>query len=233
MKGLQRRVLPVERSSQNRLTLPRMLTSQVFCRAQRWVGTKCSVCVSPHACDVQLETQLLRLSETTAMPLSMRENQLSVTFQLLKEVRKSSPQCLLVPFGSVITGLATRHSDADLCLVPNPPAPLVRILTGTSYFSPGLLSVVESLESKYGVPLCPPVTPVSGEGQYSCLATACNLSRTQRVAAFGPLLRQLRAHVDNMDGCSHVLSLPNARCPIVRFRHDPTSLDFDVCIENM
>lgn len=171
------------------------------------------------------------------MPESALEDQLDITFQLLREVRKSSPSCILVPFGSVITGLATRHSDSDLCLVPNPPVPLICILTGTSYFSPPLLSIVERLESKYGVSMCPPGTPSSppttSSERFSTIFTAGNLSRSERGAASAPLLKKLREHVHKMEGCSRVVSVPNARCPIIRFRHERTSLDFDVCIENM
>ena len=186
----------------------------------------------------------MRLSKADTIPMPVLEDHLDVTFQLLKEVRQRYPHCVLVPFGSIITGLATKHSDCDLCLLPHPPAALVHLLTGTTYFSPPLLSIVERLETKYSVPLQPPAmssgppaTPPSPSPPTSAIREGApltsSLSRSERASAFGPMLKTLYGHVQKIDGCSRILSLPNARCPILRFAHDPTKLDFDVCIENV
>lgn len=170
------------------------------------------------------------------MSLSALEDQLRVTVQLLKELRKSYPNCLLIPFGSVISGLATKHSDCDLCLVPSPPASLVQLLTGTSYFSPSLHSMVKQLEKTYGVTMCPPAMPPSAPTTSSweeSFSSSFNLSRSERGATFAPLLKKICAHLHQMKGCGQVRSIPHARCPIVRFVHRRTSFHFDICIDNM
>lgn len=141
------------------------------------------------------------------------------------------PHCLLVPFGSTISGLSTKHSDCDLCLVPTPPASLPPLLTGKSYFSPHLLSTVKRLESQYGVPICPP--PMTAQDSAMNFMTTGELSRKERMATFKPFFTKLQKLLYRMPMCSQVLSLPGARCPIIRFVHKPTSLHCDVCIDNM
>ena len=163
--------------------------------------------------------------------MGLVEHQFRVLFKLLMEVRKSAPHCLIVPFGSVITGLATKHSDSDLCLVPRPPAALVRVLTGDSYFSPSLLTLIGRLEGEYGVPLCPPPSPPSVEVDRFTVPT--NLTALERTALFGPVLKELGRHLHKMEDCSQVMTIPHARCPIIRFMHNPSALHFDICIDNM
>lgn len=187
------------------------------------------------ACDpvnhAQLNDQLLRLSELNKMSMSAVEDQLHITFQLLREMRAIFPHCLLVPFGSIISGLSTRHSDCDLCLVPTPPASLPALLTGKGYFSPHLLSTVERMETQYGVSICPP--PMAPQDSAMKFMSTGKLSRKERLATFTPFFHKLRKLLYNMPMCTQVLSLPAARCPIIQFVHKPTSLRCDICIDNM
>ena len=179
----------------------------------------------------QLNDQLIQLSELDRMSMSAIEDQLHITFQLLQEMRKIFPHCLLVPFGSIISGLSTKHSDCDLCLLPTPPASLLPLLTGEGYFSPHLLSTVKRLESQYGVPICPP--PMAPQDSAMHFMASGEISRNERLATFKPFFDTLRKLLQGMPMCRQLVSLPGARCPIIRFVHKPTSLHCDVCIDNM
>jgi predicted nucleotidyltransferase len=211
----------------------------------------------------QLDNQLLRLSKANTIPVSVLENHLDITLQLLGSVRQRYPHCLLVPFGSIITGLATEHSDSDLCLVPYPTTALVQLLTGRNYFTPCMLSMISYLEAKYNVTFQPPAVPPPSAATplsnipATPLSLATPLSNTYATPPTyaGPplpaqapelltdtgnpagsehvMLSDVRWHVKGLEGCSRIRSLPHARCPILLFRHDPTSLDFDVCIDNL
>ena len=187
---------------------------------------------------LQLDGQVARLCELTSLPLSVVEQQLHATLQLLKELRKPFPGCILVPFGSIITGLASRSSDSDLCLVLTPPPLLVSVLTGDKYFSPTLLSVLRKLEHELGVSMVPPKTPPpmpssKGEASFGMFDTSSALTRQERGATFTPLLRKLSGILKQVEGCSKIVAIPHARCPIVRFVHAPSSLHVDICINNM
>lgn len=176
----------------------------------------------------------------------MLESQLLITFQLLKLLRQSFPHCLLVPFGSAISGLGTQHSDCDLCLVLSPPASLTSLLSGQNYFSPTLLPIVERLEREYDLQLCPPPLPLTDvkmspewqeEERIASTATTSlsppKLSRINRIALHRPLFEEVCAPLRRSKDYERILPLLGARCPIIRFSHKPTSLHCDMCINTV
>lgn len=178
------------------------------------------------------------------MSLSDIETHLEVTFKFLQEFRAVSPQCVLIPFGSAISGMGTKHSDLDLCLIPTPPQTLVEALAGSNYFSHSVLSIVKNLEKKYGITMFPPsldvgVTPESDVGVVSeAMAGSSGSSsplppHTIKCKPGEITFKSLSRMIRSMEDCSQVLAIAHARCPIIRFCHTPTQLECDICMDNM
>ena len=186
-----------------------------------------------------MEGQLQHLAELNKLPEATLKSQLEVTFQLLKLFRQSYPHCLLVPYGSTITGLGTHHSDCDLCLIPTPSTALTHVLSGRSYFSPVQLQIVERLEKEYKIKWRPspsPPTPESVEVMTLNEVSAplqTSSSRYMREYLYAPILERLSSRLSSLEGYTDIVSVPRARCPILRFHHKPTSLHYDMCINSV
>ena len=199
-----------------------------------------------HSLILQLEGQLQHITNLHKMSPTALNSQLALTFQLLKLLRPSFPHCLLVPFGSAVSGLGTQHSDCDLSMVPSPPPSLTNLLSGENYFPPALLPVIEQMEREYKVKLCPPplplaeveMTPMDEEGgedggSGASFDSFSKLSKKQRIALNKPVFEAVCAPLRNNRSFGKIVPVLGARCPIIRFLHKPTSLHCDMCINSV
>ncbi len=217
-----------------------------------YVTTHCSL---PPILPPQLDGQLKHLSDLNKLPLLAVQDQLVVTFDVLREIRKSFPHCMVIPFGSVISSFATLHSDCDLCLLTRPPPYLATLFTGANYFSRELLSMVEKLEVEYNLSFSPPspipspsppgaIVMSSGdeENDDADISIVSSSSSSASLSSFRFSSRVRSASKDFRTLCQHLITvsaghsfrpIPHARCPIVCFVHRNTSLQCDICIDSM
>lgn len=198
------------------------------------------IALLPFFPSVQIDSQLQRLSERVALPQKAVKNHLVIAFQLLQQIRPFFPRCMIIPFGSAISGLGTVTSDCDLCFFTDPPASLV-LLSGSRYFSPPLWSLVVALEAQYGISFCPPRSVSTSPPSSS---QSSNKSRGRRGSSSpspsaqgvctskGSVFDQITSLIrKNKDMCK-VYAVSRARCPIITFVHSNTSLCCDVSIDS-
>lgn len=188
------------------------------------------------SCVSQVDHQLRYLHEQNQMAQADVESRLRIAFQLLRVFRRIYPHCLLVPFGSIISGPGTQISDCDFSLVRHPTPHLSHVLSGPRYFSPQLIPIVESLEKEYGISMCP--EPPSGVATPTPVPfPSVPHSRekgpvplTKNVKETKAILSEVAKVVCEIEA-SRVHSIPHARCPIVKFYHEPTSLECDLSVD--
>ena len=88
------------------------------------------------------------LSSGCRLPEATLEAHLSLCHELQSLFRRSFPNCILVPFGSPISGHAMVTSDCDLCLLPRPSEEDVQYFSPENYFSPKLLAIWRRVSCK-------------------------------------------------------------------------------------
>ena len=156
------------------------------------------------------------------------EQRLTIAFQMLTVLRPTHPHCLVVPFGSVISGPGTPISDCDFALIRSPTPHLSHVLTGPRYFSPRLTPIVSCLEKKYGVLM----TPREGSAPPPVPAHKVTpLSRAQSIKETRAMLEEIGKLIQGGISVTRVHSIPHARCPILKFYHKPTGLACDLSVD--
>lgn len=201
-------------------------------------------CVDFNAYHCQLDGQLIRLSELYRLPLSAMEDQFTVLFQLLQKLRGVFPHCMVIPFGSVVSGFMTQQSDCDLCTLTCPSRYLIELFSERNYFSAPLLSLVKKMEKRHKISMRPPLLlpsssvatptspPTSDSESSSCSDSVTPPVSSRRYRRKVPkTFKLLEAHLRGMKSLTKVYPIKFARTPIVRFVHAPTSLYCDVCID--
>ncbi len=141
---------------------------------------------------------------------------------MLLRLRSIYPRCMVVPFGSSITGLGVLSSDCDLAFFSNPPMSLVNLLTQEKYFSASSLATIIELERKHQVKYIPPDSSKDGKG----LLGKPSHHNNPHILTFNTVTSVIRKHKK----LSYVMPIPHARCPIIKFVHNKTGLHCDICV---
>ena len=130
------------------------------------------------------------------------------------------PNCLLVPFGSIVSGHASVTSDLDLVLLTNPSAKMRELFSGPEYL-PGLFFSShegemdgESPKQSFPTLISTPSVPLS------------SLNCVTEFKLVNSVIRSIPEFV-------RVLCLPHARCPVVRFQHSTTGIHCDISLDNL
>ena len=169
-----------------------------------------------------------RLSERLAQSQESINDVLAICFNLLPRMRPSFPRCMVVPFGSTITGLSMQSSDCDISFISNPPESLVTLLTDKRYFSADSLATIERLEQDHDVKFRPPSQEYFPEHSAADDDVVLEKHKQSFGLIFDKVTFLLRR---NKRYLSHVYPIRHARCPIIKFVHDETSLNCDISIE--
>ena len=121
----------------------------------------------------------------------------------------------MLPFGSFVTGLSTHTSDLDLLLLTEVTQDDEKHFTPSAGYAPFLTT--------------PPLQATPSEHDDSSIMDTSSVSlNSSRDSEFDHVLSVLR----NIPGCTKVFGIPNARCPIIRFLHQPTGVHCDLSINN-
>lgn len=146
------------------------------------------------------------------------------------------PSCRVIPFGSMVTGLATPTSDLDLVLLTNFTA------ADENFFgSPNYLQV-QMGEVSTGGPAYPSSDSMADEmdtssetsfSSSSSLTTPPPSVMMGRPGDHAPAeFQKVLSVISGIPDCVKVLGLPSARCPIIRFIHEPTGVHCDISVNN-
>ena len=101
------------------------------------------------------------LSSGCRLPEATLEAHLSLCHELQSLFRRSFPHCMLVPFGSPVSGHAMVTSDCDLCLLTHPSEDDMRYLSPENYFSAKLWAIWQRVSS----------VPSTGKSSYCNITT--------------------------------------------------------------
>ncbi len=164
---------------------------------------------------LQLSGQLELVSYHTAMTQDTIRGILSLSSYLGARLKALFPHSLLLPFGSLVTGLGTLTSDADLCLLMEPQ--YTHLLAPDAYYPPNVLALSQQ-------PLSEPPSPTDSIGSTH--------STPERPIKSQDALKVMASLVRSTAGCERVFTIRSARCPIVRFYHRPSSLHVDLSLDN-
>ena len=177
----------------------------------------------------QVDGQLLELADQLSLPQQSIDNVLNVCFDLLLILRQCYPRCIIVPFGSSVTGLGIQSSDGDLTFFSNPPSDYVDLLRGLRYFSTATSASIERFERAYDISFIPATSEKSSASlETESSASLETESSARRQKQFSDIANALKKQTDEW---SRVKPLPNARCPIIKFAHRRTSLDCDLSVD--
>lgn len=169
--------------------------------------------------------------------MSAAHAHLTICKALSEELKIHFPDCMVVPFGAVISGHGTLTSDCDICLLTHPSQQQRALFSGSSYYPPGLcLQVDNAMDSPCLLPPCRSrENSLSGNSEASSDAA----SPTQ-FPGNSDIDRGSQHHFDivvscvrQMSQCSKVLAISHARCPIVRFTFHPPGIHCDLSINNL
>ena len=184
------------------------------------------------------------LNQHNKMAVDDIEKRLQIAFQLLNVFRPIYPHCLVVPFGSVISGPGTSLSDCDFCLIRHPTPHQAYVMTGMRYFSPQLMPIVERLEKDYGQEIYPAALALERgkstvsthsplpllEGKVSAATPLRGERKVERIKDTKLVLKEIGRVVQGI-ATGKVRSIPHARCPIVKFYHKSTGLECDLSVD--
>ncbi|KAL5478122.1 hypothetical protein EMCRGX_G025003 [Ephydatia muelleri] len=179
-----------------------------------------------------LLSQLQQASTTTAqMELvaanyQMSEEGMKAQCEVCAHLRRMFPRSLVILFGSVVSGHAFVTSDCDVCILTDPSPRDMEDFDPTRYYNQQLLRIWHS-------------TLYSGPGLQEAGGTCLPAAPQQWVTHFqqgakssSPLFDVILSCLQSDTRFTRVVPIPFARCPIVRFFYDPSSLHTDVSIDN-
>ncbi len=176
---------------------------------------QCSVSVAYEIYSLQLSGQLEVLASVVSMTTATMRAVLCLCGQLETRLRVVFPTCSLLPFGSLITGLGTLTSDADLALLLDTPSHITQLLSPQQYYPPMLYQLSQQSLS---------VEPPS--------PTHSTHSTPERPMRCDSSLKAVAGVVRGLSDCERVFVIESARCPIVRFYHRPSALHVDLSLDN-
>ena len=143
---------------------------------------------------------------------------------------------MIIPFGSAISGLGTVTSDCDLSFFTDPPASLGVLLSGNRYFSHPLLSIVKKLEAEYGITLCSPQSASSSQPTKDMVgilsSSSSSLSAKTLLNPKSSVFDQINTILTADSHLRKVYAISKARCPIIKFVHNPTNLSCDISVDS-
>lgn len=195
----------------------------------------------------QINDQVLLLSEYGSISHETSANHLSLCKLLSSHIKHILPSFILLPFGSLITGHGTTTSDCDISVLTSPPY-LRDILSPEKYFPQHLQSEsLQALESNIPEDPCSPVTvstdtpiamtttPITvrqdSDPDSSC-SSAVSTPERRDSKDISPVFRKLEVLIRSLPDIVNVVAIRAARCPILRFYHQPTKLHADISIDN-
>lgn len=150
----------------------------------------------------------------------MTDTTLTRILSLIKELEAPLsvlfPDSLLLLFGSFVTGLGTTTSDADITLLTRPL--YTHLLTPHLYYPPRFLELSRQ-------------SPVSPPSPTESVGSACSTPE-RPISCEQDALKAVTKLVRSTPGCERVFTIKNARCPIVRFYHRPSTLHVDLSLDN-
>ena len=171
------------------------------------------------------------------MPMSAIKAQFKICKVLSDELRVHFPECMVVPFGAAISGHGTLTSDCDICLLSQPSLEQRALFSPSSYHPAGLDQTPDEQE---GSSLLPPSSPLRDDSLTSSSeASSASASPTQlpRKSATD---RKSHTPFDVVASCVRKMShfskfytIPQARCPIIRFTYDPFWVHCDLSVDNL
>lgn len=167
-----------------------------------------------------MDGQFERLSKMLALPQESIDNILLICFNILVQLRPIFPRCMVVPFGSTVTGLGMLDSDGDLAFLSDPPKSLVTLLTNDRYFSEDSLATIKKLEETHQVQFAPPPHLKSA-----------NPSREELKRSFHETFSKVLKVMRSMSTLRNIQPIKSARCPIIKFVHKNPFMDCDISIE--
>ena len=181
-----------------------------------------------------MNTQLEAIALHCRSSKVVAELQLALAWRLQSRFRTRMPSCIVIPFGAPFSGHGTVSSDCDLCVLLKPHPLDIAKFSGPTYLPPDLLASWEQLQATP-----PPAASSQGElcvhrhSTRSCmwyilLLTEWEQSHELQEPGFDGVLTMVRED----QHCSHVLPLPHAHCPIIRFLYEPHQLHCDLSVNN-
>lgn len=184
-----------------------------------------------------MDDQLKLISSHFKMPLSAVDAHLAICKALSQELEKHFPECMVVPFGAVISGHGTLTSDCDICLLTQPTQQERELFSGSSYYPPGLCL---QLDNAMDYPCLLPPSPSGEDSLTSSSEASSDAASPPQFPGNSHFDQHSRSHFDivascvrQMSLCSKFLAIPHARCPIVRFTFDPPGIHCDLSINNL
>ena len=165
--------------------------------------------------------------ELVAANYQMSEEGMKAQCEVCAHLRRMFPRSLVILFGSVVSGHAFVTSDCDVCILTDPSPRDMEDFDPTRYYNQQLLRIWYS--TLYS-------GPDLQEAGGTCLPAAPQQQWVthfqQGAKSSSPLFDVILSCLQSDTRFTRVVPIPFARCPIVRFFYDPSSLHTDVSIDN-
>lgn len=174
------------------------------------------------------------------LPTEALRQRMNVVSQLEAHFRSAFPSCRVLPFGSFVTGLSTPTSDLDLVLITEFTREDDKYFGSTANYLPLLPDMPMSPHPPPETECCLPefdsISTTAEDMDVSCDSSSSSSSTPLSTPAKEGLepvgFQTVYTLVHRIPECVKVLGLPTARCPIIRFHHQPTGIHCDLSINN-
>jgi hypothetical protein len=174
-----------------------------------------------------LEDQIDGLSSMLSLSVSLSSHHQFLSF-LQSSLQSFHGNCRVMPFGSMVTGLATPTSDLDVVVLTEwSPEDQFHFDENYYYFKTTTPSnddpVPMDTESVTFTETQPPVTPTTDSTKVKICGSfdACDKD-----------YKLILDMIASLPDLGDVLALPNARCPIIHFTHKQIKITCDLSINS-
>ena len=173
--------------------------------------------------------------ELVALSHQMTEEGMRAQCKVCAHLQRMFPRSLVTLFGSVVSGHAFLTSDCDVCILTDPTPRDVEDFDPTRYYNQQLLHIwLGTLCSGPGLQeaLGPDLQETGGGTCGPALSQQWVTHFQQGAKMSSPQFDVILSCIQSDMRLTRVVPIPFARCPIVRFFYDPSSLHTDVSIDN-
>lgn len=209
---------------------------------------------------VQIDDQLLLLSKYGSLSQETSARHLALCEDVFSYLKLTFPSSIIVPFGSLITGLGTTTSDCDVCVLTSPSSLIRTMLSIENYFPEHLRQLAHSMScfsstdeqsNASTTPLppyapnlmdserdvttfVPPFSPSSLDSDHntSCSSAASTPEPSTEPTSEVTQFKKVETMIKSLPNVERVYAIRSARCPIIRFYHTPTKLHVDLSVNN-